>query len=314
MKLDFAKVLTRSWQIIWKHKVLWIFGVLAGFANGGSSGNSGNNRSSYNSNGDTPPFSNGQLDQWNEQAREFTQQYLLIIIAICLVIVILSLVFYALGMMGRIGIIKGVQKVESGAEALAFGELWSESMPYFWRFFGLNFLFGLAFAIIIIPLVLVGVLTAGVGFVCILPIICLLIPIGWAVSLILEQAQVAIVLENLSMIDAFKRGWEVAKPNVGGIIVMALILGVASFIIGIVIALPIIIAVVPLLISIPTLEEASSVPVSVWVTLACCTLYFPILLLLNGILTAYTKTAWALTYLQLTKPVENTPIVLEADA
>lgn len=314
MKLEFAKILTRSWQIIWKHKVLWIFGVLAGFANGSSSGNSGSNRSSYNSNGNTPPFSNGQFDQWNDQAREFIQQYLLIIIAVCLVVAILSFIFYALGMMGRIGIIKGVQKVESGAETLAFGELWSESMPYFWRFFGLNFLLGLAFAIIIIPLVLVGVLTAGVGFVCILPIICLLIPIGWALSLILEQAQVAIVLENLSMLDGFKRGWEVAKPNVGGVIVMALILGIASFFISLVIALPVIIAVIPVLVSIPTLESASSVPPSVWITLACCTLYFPILLLLSGILTAYTKTAWALTYMQLAKPVENTPIVIEADA
>jgi hypothetical protein len=314
MKLDFAKVLTRSWQIIWQHKILWVFGILAGFASGRSSGNSSNNRSNYNSNGDTPPFSNGQLDQWNEQAREFIQQYLLIIIAVCLVILIISFVFYALGMMGRIGIIKGVQKVENGAEALRFGELWSESMPYFWRFFGLNFLLGLAFAIIIIPLVLVGVLTAGVGFVCILPIICLLIPIGWAVSLILEQAQVAIVLENLSMLDGFKRGWEVAKANAGGVIVMALILGVASFIVGIVIALPIIIAVIPVLISIPTLEDASSVPASVWITLACCTLYFPILLLLSGILTAYTKTAWALTYMELTKPAENAPVLIEADA
>jgi hypothetical protein len=315
MKLDFAKILTRSWQIIWKHKVLWVFGVLAGFANGGSSGNSGNsNRSNYNSNGNTTPFTDGQFDQWGGQIKEFVQEYMLIIIAICLVIVILSFVLYALGMMGRIGIIQGVHKVERGAESLAFGELWSESMPYFWRFFGLNFLIGLAFTVLLLPLILLGVLTGGIGFACVLPLICLLIPIGWAVSLILEQAQVAIVVENLSMVDGFKRGWEICKPNVGGVIVMALILGVASFIIGIVIALPIILAVVPLLISMPTLEEASSIPVNVWITLVCCALYFPVLLILSGILTAYTKTAWTLTYLQLTKPVENTPIVLEADA
>jgi hypothetical protein len=29
MNFDFGKVLSRSWQIIWKHKVLWIFGILA---------------------------------------------------------------------------------------------------------------------------------------------------------------------------------------------------------------------------------------------------------------------------------------------
>ena len=39
MKLDLGKIITRSWEIIWNYKVLWIFGIFAGFAssNGGSS-------------------------------------------------------------------------------------------------------------------------------------------------------------------------------------------------------------------------------------------------------------------------------------
>ena len=313
MKLNIGKILTRSWQIIWKHKILWVFGILAGFASGRSGGNNGNgNRSG--SNGDTTPFSGNQFGQMEGQFREFIQQYLLIIITVCLVILILSLVFYALGMMGRIGMIKGVAKVEGGADTLGFGEIWSESMPYFWRFFGLNFLVGLAFAVIIIPLVLVGVLTAGIGFACILPIICLLIPVGWAVSLVLEQAQIAIVQENLGMVDGFKRGWEIVKSDIGGVIVLALILGVASFFIGLIIALPLILAFLPVIFSAGSLRTASSIPATVWVSLACCVIYFPILLTLSGILTAYTKTAWVLSYFDLTKPAENTPIVLQADA
>lgn len=309
MKLNFGNILTRSWQIIWKHKILWVFGILAGFASGRSSGNGSSNSSS--SNGNTSQFQDGQFQR---QATEFFQQYLLIIIAVCLVLLILSFVLYALGMMGRIGIIKGVIKVEGGAESLAFGELWSESMPYFWRFFGLNFLIGFAFAIIIIPLILVGVLTAGIGFVCIIPLLCIFIPVAWAFSLILEQAQVAMVVEDLGMLDGLKRGWEIFKSDVGGVIVLALILGVASFIIGLIIALPLILAVLPVVISTATLRSTSSVPVGTWITLACCVLYFPILLTLSGILTAYTKTAWVLTYLDLTKPTENNPIVLQADA
>jgi len=311
MKLNIGKILTRSWQIIWKHKILWIFGVFAGFAGGRSGGNNGGSRSS--SNGNTPSYP-GDFGQVEGQFREFIQQYLVIIIAVCLLILIISLVFYALGMMGRIGIIKGVTKVENGAEKLTFGELWSESMPYFWRFFGLNFLISLAFAIIIIPLILAGVLTAGIGFACILPLLCVLIPIAWVVSLILEQAQVAIVLENLSMLDGLKRGWEILKSDVGGIIVLALILGVAGFFIGIIIALPLILAFLPVIFSLSSMRNATSVPPTVWISLACCVIYFPILLALSGILTAYTKTAWALSYLDLTKPAENTPIVLQADA
>ena len=30
MQFDFSEVLTRAWQITWKHKVLWIIGILSG--------------------------------------------------------------------------------------------------------------------------------------------------------------------------------------------------------------------------------------------------------------------------------------------
>ena len=43
MKIDLGKILARSWQIIWNHKVLWIFGILAGFASGRGGGNAGHN-------------------------------------------------------------------------------------------------------------------------------------------------------------------------------------------------------------------------------------------------------------------------------
>jgi hypothetical protein len=47
----------------------------------------------------------------------------------------------------------------------------------------------------------------------------------------------------------------------------------------------------------------------------CLCLYIPVAWLLNGILTAYTESAWTLTYMRLTTtPSENPPAVLEANA
>ena len=110
-------------------------------------------------------------------------------------------------MIGRIGILKGVYKVEDGAASLMFAELWSESMPYFWRFFGLNFLIGLAFFVLLLPFIFIAIATAGIGLLCLVPLICVLVPVGWVVNVILEQAQAAIVAEDLTMFDGFKRGW-----------------------------------------------------------------------------------------------------------
>lgn len=305
MKIDIGKILTRAWQIIWNYKVLWIFGIFAGFANGngGSNGSNSSNRgNSYN----------GNADQFVQRAQEFFQQYMLIIITVCVLLILLSLAFYALGMIGRIGILKGVYKVEGGATSLIFAELWSESMPYFWRFFGLNFLIGLAFLIILLPAILIGIATAGIGFACLLPLICLLIPIGWVVNVIMEQAQAAIVAEDLSMVDGFKRGWAIVKSDIVGMLVLSLILGIGGGIVGLIIALPVIGAMVPFIIGMGTgnFQFGDPLPSTAWISLICCGLYFPVLLVLSGVLTAYMKTSWALSYLQLAKPSEsNTPII-----
>jgi len=309
---NFGEVLTRAWQNIWKHKILWIFGILASCARGSGGGTgSGGSRGYQIGQGGNPPFSGGQLERIINQVGQYIENHLWIIIAIGIVIVLLGFVFYALGMMGRIGLIKGTYKAENAAERLVIGEIWAESMPYFWRIFGLNFLIGLAFFIIFIPLILFGVVTVGIGFICVLPILCILIPISWVIAVVLEQAQPAIVLEDLGMWDGFKRGWEIVKSNVMPIIVMTLILGIGSVIIGLIITIPIIIAFVPLILGARSLQE-SLMPV--YISLACCAVYLPVLIFFKGVLTAYIQSAWTLTYLRLAKPKEEAPFIIEANA
>lgn len=309
MKFDFGEVLTSAWKIIWKHRILWVFGIFAGFARGsggGSNGGGGGDRSFQNQD---DPFS--QLDPTFQQFGQFIEENMWIIIVFVLVILLISILFYSLGIMGRIGLIKGVYKVENGAETLTFPELWSESMPYFWRIFGINFLIGLAVFIIIVPLVLLGVVTAGIGFVCLLPLLCILVPISWVVSIILEQAQPAIIIEDLGMIDGFKRGWEIVKANPLNFFILALIVLIGGGIIGFVIAIPIVLTVIPLVIGAQALNESLT---PVYIALACCALYLPVILFLNGILTAYIQSVWTLTYLRLTNPKDNAPILAEANA
>lgn len=309
---NFGEVLTRAWQNIWKHKVLWIFGILASCARGGSGGSSGGGgNSSYQTGSGDAPFSGGQIERVMGQVGQYIEEHLWIIIAFAVAIILFAFISYALGMMGRIGLIKGTYKAENGAESLSFGEIWAESMPYFWRIFGFNFLIGLAFIVIFIPLVLFGVITAGIGFLCIIPLLCVMVPLSWVIALILEQAQPAIVLEDLGMLDGFKRGWQIVKSNVGPMIVMALILGVGSVIIGLIIAIPIILAVVPLIIGAGSLRESLT---PVYIALACCAVYLPLLIFFNGVLTAYIQSVWTLTYLRLTKPKEDAPILVEANA
>jgi hypothetical protein len=310
---NFGEVLTRAWKNIWKHKVLWIFGILASCARGGGggSGGGGGNSGYQTGPGGNSPFPSGQIERAMNQAGRYLEQNWWIIIVAILVLILISFIFYALGMIGRIGIIKGTSQAEKGVERISFGELWSESLPYFWRVFGLNFLIGFAIFAVFVPLILLGVVTAGIGFVCLLPVFCLLIPIGWILSIIIEQAQAAIILEDLGIMDGFKRGWQIVKTNAMPVILMSLILGIGSFIIGLIVAIPLIFAFIPVFIGLGRLRE-SFIPI--YISLACCALYMPVLIFFNGILTAYIQSAWALTFMQLAAPKEEAPIIIEENA
>jgi hypothetical protein len=152
--MDFGAVLSRAWQIIWKHKVMWIFGILASC----SSSNFGSNyRSSYQ--GDLGP----EVQNFFNQVQQWEIWLLVAIVAAVILILVVLAIF--LGTIGRIGLIRGTQQAEAGSTQLIFSELFSGSMPYFWRVFGLNLLAGLAvfvlFAILILGGIFGTILTLG---------------------------------------------------------------------------------------------------------------------------------------------------------
>ena len=308
MNFNFGEVLTRAWQIIWKHKVLWIFGVFAACSrgNGGGSGGGGGG-------GGTGPGGQPfpQLQQTFEQIGQWINENPWIVVVFVLLALVLFVLAIFLGTIGRIGLIRGTYQAERGAERLIFGELFSGSMPYFWRVFGLSLLIGLAFLLLLLPLILFGVLTAGIGLVCLIPLICILIPVGFAVSVIIEQANAAIVLEDLGVQAGLRKGWDVVRNNIGPMIALGLILLIGAAVVGFVFAIPIFVSVVPLIVG-----AASNNTNPIWIAVACCALYLPVLIVLNGILTAYIQTVWALAYMRLTAvpPQDNAPVIVEANA
>jgi hypothetical protein len=230
-----------------------------------------------------------------------------------ILLMLLVLLALYLGVIGRIALIKGTFDAEAGAERLSFGELFRSSGPYFWRVFGLSLIIGIAFLAVFLPLALFGALTAGVGFLCALPLICVLIPVAWAASVILEQANVAIVIENLGITDGVRRGWDVVKSNAGGVIVMALILWLLSVVAGVITAVPLVAALLPALFGLLSgNQDVTGAPFII--AGLCFVAYLPVLVVLSGIITAYVQSAWALTYMRLTKPRDAAPEIVPANA
>lgn len=317
--MDFLDVLSRSWKIIWKHKVLWIFGILASCGQGGGGG--GGSGSNYGGgNGDFPggDFFSGNIPPAMQEFITWVQENLVMVIVglVCLAILVTVItVFFST--IGRIGLIRGSYRSDQDeTSTYTFGDLFSESRRYFWRIFGLDFIVGMI-AFLLIALIVGGglaVAIAGGGFsgnddamgaamggmtiILVLCLCCVFAPIGIVVNAILEMTYRAIAIDNHGIRSGFSRGWEVLKVNVGSFVVMWLILAVGSMIIGFVLALPFIAAIAPIMIGLMAGEGAAQTGITVGIICGC--LYLPVLLVLNGILQSYVHSAWTLTYLRFT--------------
>ena len=317
---NFGEVLTRAWQIVWKHRVLWVFGILASCGRGGSSFNSntgGGGDGGFGTPPDLPP-------QIQELLRAIEQNLATFVVAIIALACIIWIVTIFLSTIGKIGLIRGTDQIDSGTESLIFGQLFSESTPYFWRIFGLGLIASIPFLILIAAAIAAGLAfliplsvssgsdtppILGLGLIpLVVGCICLLIPLSIVINLIVRQAENAIVLEEMSVLPSISRGWEVFRNNLGPIILMAIILAVISFAVGFILAIPIFIIAIPAAIAFAAGEAQNWTPLAL--AGVCICLYIPISLLINGVVIAFTESAWTLTYLRLTKPQVSGPVVL----
>lgn len=309
VSLDFGNLISRAWQIIWKHKVLWIFGILAGCGSASPSSNGGGGSGGTPSSGAPSsdfPFGGdffGPLADYFERMDEG----LVITFAIIatLVILVLMVIAIVLNTVGRVGLVKGTLDVEAGAERLSFGDLFRASLTYFWRVFGLNLLIGLAVFAVVMVLVIAGVImtgvTMGLFLICLLPLLCLLVPVMWVINVLVQQINIVIVVEDVGIGAAIQRGWQFFRQNLGNLLVLGLILGVLGLVAGGLISLPMFFVVMPLF-SALIIGGESAMGGGLLVSAICLVSYLPVLLVLSGILRSFIDTVWTLAYLRLSRP------------
>lgn len=302
--MNFGEVLGKAWKIVWRHKVLWIFGILASCSaargNPASSSRGQTNLSSGNLNGQLPAIAQEYLDK---VTRFFESIPAWVWVGVACLALLWILVVMFLSTMGKIGLIKGTILADTGTPVLSLGSVFSASLPYFWRVFFLHLLVGVAIFILVlamfVPLIMLTAATLGLAIFCILPFLCLLIPLGWVLNTVIEQSDIAIVDENLGIFAGLERGWKVFTANFGPIIVMALILGVGGWIAGMLIALPMLAIIFPPILGIVA-GTKEAFQATMLLSLAMFCVYLPVFLVASGILYAYISAAWTLTFRRLT--------------
>jgi len=320
--MDYGEVLSRAWRIIWKHKILWIFGIFAGLAAQAGSGAqnpfSNNPRFQYNfdfgdfSNGDVPPF----LRDFAFNIERFFESvpvWFWIVLGVSLFI--LAIGFWVLSIFGRAGLVRGTVKGDEDG-SFTFGSLFKEGSKYFLRLLVLDLVLvagGLAVGVLFaLALAAVGILTLGIGLLCLVPLLCLLVPAGWALGIYLTQVEVAMLAEDLGIWEAFARAWKVFTGRLGEMIVMGLILLVIGLAGGILLALPFGLVLAPFGISLLSTGELTTTAFTA--TMVIGLLLLPFAILGGGILTAFNWGAWTLTFRRLTGRKAGAPAAQTAVA
>lgn len=311
--MNYGKILTRAWQLIWKYKILWLFGILASCGNNTNTGSSGFNNSGVNYRFDAqnppenlPPEMYRFFRGLPEFFDQLSYQWGVWVSILFLVIFLFIFITFLIRVYGQVGLVRGVLKADgSEPEKLSFAQIAEEIKPFYWRLFGFQLLI---FAVLLVVVGLIALvifagtaLTLGIGMLCFLPLICILIPVSWAVAVVIKQAVIAMLADDLSIGDSLTRGWEVVRNRAVDYLVMGLILFIGGWIITIIFSLPMLFALAPLLSSVwqgAITEDWRNIMGGIWITLACLVAYWPVLLVLRGVLNSFTETAWVLTYLE----------------
>jgi hypothetical protein len=304
MNFNFGEVLARAGEITWKHKSLWLAGIVISLIGMFPALISVIFAPSLFSFAD-PSEMNGQFPV-----------VIWLINGLSILVSLLSIPLYAIGMAVPS---LGTLQLEKGSEKLNLGELIKGTLPYFWRVLGVYLLVGLGgFLVAIVFMGCTGVLsvvTFGLASICGLVFF---IPLGMLIFAFIEQGMAAILVDNLGVSSALQRAWELIKANLGVMALMSLIIYLGSMIVGMILSVPMMI---PMFGYMNTMMQSMNAEPDfqafeglfrnmMWWMLA----FSPLYAIFQGILIAFTQSAWTLTYLRLTKRQANIPAIIEANA
>lgn len=298
--MDHAEILTRAWELTWKHKILWIFGIFSAGIGVGFRSFSGRfqNMFQYRIEADEIPELQGFIESLSPgQTFQLSFGFLFFLLLMALLLFLVSLI--SLG-----GLITGFEHADRD-EPVQFNDILAKGLSHFWRLLGVSLtLFVLLFAamfLFICATITLGVITLGLGLLCLLPLLCLLLPLGVLFGSYIALTQIAVVVDRYSVFEAFSKAWQLMRQNLAALAVMALILTLGGIIVSFLLAAPMLAIALPAATA-SLIGGESAAGSSLLITTLCLVAYLPILFFLNGLMQTYITGAWTLSYRRLTRP------------
>jgi hypothetical protein len=256
--MDYIGILRKSWNVTWRYKILWLFGLFAG---GGSSFSYSGNNWNTGSNSRNPVPGNITTAQFGS----FVQHYAFLIVVVVLFLIVLGVLLWIVSVAARGGLIHLVNEAEEGRE-VRVGLGWHAGFAKWWRVFAVGFLADLPAGIlafimaVIVAIAVVGaiaasggnssnvgaaVVTAVTGTCCLLAVfIIAAIAVGLIFGIVKELAFRYAVLEDRPIMESLKAGWRDLWGKRGAF-TMYLFMVAVGFVYGIVVGVVALVMIVP---------------------------------------------------------------------
>jgi hypothetical protein len=304
MDFDFGDVLTRAWKITWKHKVLWVISglpFLTMFL--------------------ILPFWLILLFQQNLDFNAISTWmenpiYRTIAILLYLIVIVSSMV---LQVASRSSLTLGIYAAEVGLQPVSFVHLLRNGLRYFWRILGNSLLIGLGMMVVFLAFFVIlgalSVVTMGFAMLCIQPLFILMIPLVMLVITLTEQSESAIVADELKVMDALKRAYELIRSNIWKYALITLIVYFGTNILISIVTFPLMIPMFFFMMR--NMQAGLDFNSMIKMQAVFGVVILPLMALIQGFSLTYIKSAMMLTYLRLTRPEPSSPLlpgIVEAPA
>jgi hypothetical protein len=233
--MDHIKVLKRAWEITWRYRVLWVFGIILALTTGGGSRGP---QGQYNVNG--KDFAPGGDLYMGEIPSEVMSTLIAIGIGLACVIVILIIASVVARYVAETSLIRMVDDYEETGEKRSvrqgFRLGWSRTA---WRLFLINLLIGLPTAVVFILLFLMAAsplllwitknkVAGAIGTVAAIGLfflfILLAIVVSVVLSLLMRFFRRVCALEELGVIESIRQGYDFVRRHLKDVGIMWLIM------------------------------------------------------------------------------------------
>lgn len=270
--MNYGDLLERSWKYLWRHKVLWLFGILQGCQT--FNFNTGNDVSQQQA--------LARLERWVADP--------IVLMALVIFGLSIALLFFILSTVGTIGLIRLTALADQNVPKIRFEDVFSDLWSTFWRLFGVNLLWGILImglvtiwvgipvvvTLLVIPDALfgIGLLVVEILFL----LLCLFLPLVFALIPFLEMTMTTLVVEKVGILKGIRQAWYIYRHHFGKLLVLLLI-----------------VTAIRIFVPLPILVPLAALPATPWIILVL----LPPGLLFFGILNAFSQNVFTLAYLQL---------------